>query len=215
MSKPRRTPVRGASRKQRRVPILVIGAAIVVALVIAIVGTRDSGNDAGGVAQTQPVTVSGVALPPLTDAAVDVAAGRPAPELTGAGFDGAAIRIANDGRPKVVIFVAHWCPHCQAEVPVIAAWLAENGLPGDVDLYGVSTSVSKDRPNYPPSAWLEKQRWLIPTIADSEDSRAAAAFGLNAFPFFAVINARGDIVTRVTGELPTAQFAQLIALAKA
>lgn len=217
MSKPRPSPGRRNSKKQQksRMPIVVIGGAIVVALIIAIVATRNSGDNASAVAQTGPVTISGAALPALTDAAVDEAVGRTAPELTGTGFDGATIRIANDGRAKVVMFVAHWCPHCQAEVPVIAKWLADNGMPDGVDLYAVSTSVSKDRPNYPPSAWLRKERWPIPTIADSDDSSAAAAFGLNAFPFFAAIDARGMIVKRITGELTTAQLAQLVALAKA
>lgn len=217
MPKVTAAPPRGSSNKSSRMPIIVIGTAIAAALIVAVVvtqvvGGKDNADDT--VAQTRPVTVSGAALPALTDAAVDSAVGRAAPGLDGTSFDGAAVRIANDGRPKIVIFVAHWCPHCQAEVPVITAWLAANGMPDGVDLYSVSTGVSKDRPNYPPSAWLTKQGWPIPVMADSDDDTAAAAFGLNAYPFFNVINARGTIAQRTTGELTTAQFAQLVAVAK-
>jgi thiol-disulfide isomerase/thioredoxin len=113
-----------------------------------------------------------------------------------------------------VVFVAHWCPHCQLEVPVITKWIAANGAPSGVDMYGVSTSVSKDRPNYPPSSWLAKEKWPLPTLADSGDAAAAQAFGLNAFPYFAVVNSSGKLVFRATGELDTTQLAQLVTLAK-
>ena len=197
-----------------RAPFVIIGAAVVIALVIAIVATRNSGTDDSALAQTQPVTVSGTALPMLPDSGADVALGRQVPELKGATFDGSPVTITNDGHPKIVIFIAHWCPHCQAEVPVITKWIAENGAPSGVDMYAVSTGVSKDRPNYPPSSWLAKVKWPLPTLADSDDALAAQAFGLNAYPYFAVVNAGGNLVFRATGELDTTQLAQLVTLAK-
>lgn len=205
---------RAKAPPKSRAPFVIIGAAIVIALVIAIVATRNSGDDDSTLAQTQPVTVTGAALPTLTDAGADAAVGRQVPELRGAGFDGSVVSISNDGRPKILVFVAHWCPHCQLEVPVITKWIAANGAPSGVDMYGVSTSVSKDRPNYPPSSWLAKEQWPLPTLADSGDATAAQAFGLNAFPYFAVVNASGKLVFRATGELDTTQLAQLVTLAK-
>ena len=207
-----RPPAKGATKS--RAPFVIIGAAIVIAAVIAIVATRDSGNDNTTLAQTQPVTVSGAALPTLTGTGTDPALGRVVPELTGAAFDGSVVSITNDGRPKVIIFIAHWCPHCQLEVPVITKWIAANGAPSGVDLYAVSTGVSKDRPNYPPSSWLAEEKWPLPTLADSGDATAAQAFGLNAYPYFVVVNASGKLVYRATGELDTTQLAQLVTLAK-
>jgi len=134
--------------------------------------------------------------------------------LCGSAFDGSAVSIVNDGRPKIVIFIAHWCPHCQAEVPLITKWIAANGLPSGVDMYAVSTGVSKDLPNYPLSAWLQKVKWPLPTLADSDNAVAAQAFGLNAYPFFSVVNASGKLALRATGELDTAHLAQLVELAK-
>ena len=46
---------------------------------------------------------------------------------------GCAVSIEADGRPKIVVFLAHWCPHCQAEVPRLVDWFGENGVPDDVD----------------------------------------------------------------------------------
>ena len=31
-------------------------------------------------------------------------------------FDGTPVEIAPDGKAKLVVFLAHWCPHCRAEV---------------------------------------------------------------------------------------------------
>ena len=33
------------------------------------------------------------------------------------GFDGAPLTIAPTGKPMLVVFLAHWCPHCNAEIP--------------------------------------------------------------------------------------------------
>ena len=38
-------------------------------------------------------------------------------------FEGDAVAITNDGRPKIILLFAHWCPHCQNEVPVVTEWL--------------------------------------------------------------------------------------------
>jgi thiol-disulfide isomerase/thioredoxin len=191
--------------------VFIIGGAIVIALIIAVVATRGSG-DGPSTPQTAAVTITG-ALPAFSGNA-DPAVGMAAPTLEGRNFDGTAVAIRNDGRPKLVVFLAHWCPHCQAEVPMIVSWLDDNGKPADVDLYAVSTSVSRDRPNYPPSEWLAEANWPIPTIADTSDSRAATAYGLTGFPYFVAIDANGNVKHRVSGELTTAQLSQLIAIAQ-
>jgi thiol-disulfide isomerase/thioredoxin len=199
-------------RSSRRALYAVLGGAVAVAAVIAIVvsalgGTADAGP------QTQPVDITGAALPPFTGGGDDPAVGATAPELRGAAFDGTPVTIANDGRAKVLVFVAHWCPHCRAEVPRITSWLEDSGLPEGVDLRAVSTGVNADAPNYPPSTWLEDEGWPVTTIADDADSRAAAAFGLQSYPFFVVVGADGRVVARTSGELTEAQFDALLQVA--
>jgi thiol-disulfide isomerase/thioredoxin len=189
--------------------LAVVGAAIAVVAIVAIAisATSDSA-DAGP--QTRPVDVSGTPLASYTGEPTDAAVGTVAPDLHGASFDGTAVGIENDGRAKVVMFVAHWCPHCRAEVPRITSWLGESGMPQDVDLYAVSTGVNSDAPNYPPSKWLENADWPITTMADDADSSAAAAFGLESYPYFVAIGSDGTVVARATGELTQDQFQQLI-----
>jgi len=78
----------------------------------------------------------------------------------------------------------------------------------------VSTSVSLDRPNYPPSAWLAKAGWAPPVLVDDAGSSAARAFGLTAFPYFVLVDGDGKVVARSSGELGPAALTELVAKLK-
>lgn len=97
---------------------------------------------------------------------------------------------------------------------MLAEHLAENPLPDDVELITVSTSVEPSGGNYPPEAWLDREGWEAPTIADDEDSTIAATFGLSAFPYFVAVDADGKVVARATGELTADQFDAVVAQAQ-
>lgn len=199
--------------RSKRPPLVWIGLGLVVvgAAIVAFVGTRDTGSDDNsGLQQQQPVEVTGAALAPIPDSGADPAIGQIAPELHGKSFDGSAVDVAHDGRPKLLVFVAHWCPHCQREVPLIVDHLASNPLPADIDLVAIATSTSADQPNYPPSDWLEQEGWPAPVLADSPDYTAANAYGLQAFPYFVALDADGKVVARTTGEISTDDFDALV-----
>jgi thiol-disulfide isomerase/thioredoxin len=181
------------------------------------VGSTDSGSTGStalALQQTRPVMVAGSPLPRLA-ANPDAATGTVIPTVEGKGFDGTPVTIGADGRPKILVFVAHWCPHCQREVPRLSEYLQDRPLPADVDMVTVATGTTPDRPNYPPSEWLENEQWPGPVLADSEDQKAAAAFGISAYPFFVAADKDGKVVARTSGELTTDQFAELIRLARA
>jgi thiol-disulfide isomerase/thioredoxin len=192
---------------------LWIGVAglVLVLLVAAIVssGGGDKNTSAEGIEETRPVTITGTPLPKFAPDGADEAVGKTIPELKGQSFDGSPVEIRNDGRAKLILFVAHWCPHCQREVPLLTDYLKSNALPSGVDLYTVSTDVTSKRPNYPPSAWLKKVGWTAKTLADSEKQGAADAFGLSAFPYFVAVDGSGKVVARTSGEITTDQFAAL------
>ena len=95
----------------------------------------------------------------------------------------------------------------------MSAHLASGPMPAGADLLTVATSTIPDRPNYPPSAWLDREEWPGPVLADSADGTAARAFGLTGFPYFVAANAAGEVVARTSGEISTQQFDQLVALA--
>jgi thiol-disulfide isomerase/thioredoxin len=182
--------------------VIVIGAAA-LALVL--------GQGGGGATATPTVTPS-AALPAFVQTAGDPAIGMPAPQVSGQGFDGQPVAIADDGRAKIVLFLAHWCPHCQREVPVVQDWLDAGGLPSDVDLLSVATSIDANAPNYPPDAWLEREGWTAPVLVDA-DNAVADLYGLTSFPYWVAVDDQGDVVLRVTGELTPEQLDALAAAA--
>ena len=203
-----------AAARKKQPPWLWIGGAALV-LVVAVVAIASSGGSGGkkksaaGVVETRPVTITGTPLEKLPASGPDPAVGKEIPEAKGQSFDGTPVDIRSDGRPKLILFVAHWCPHCQREVPLLAKYLKSNPLPKGVDLYTVATATSPQRPNYPPSAWLDKVGWTAPTLADSDDEKAAAAFGLPGFPYFVAVDGSGKVVARTSGEITTDDFADL------
>lgn len=199
--------------KPSRAPWFIIGGAIVIALVAALVVSTGGSDDT--TAQTAAVRVTGAPLPKLNDSGVDTAIGKMIPNVAGSRLDGADIDIVADGRPKLIFFLAHWCPHCRAEVPVVTKWLNDKGAPQGVDLYAVSTAVDKARPNYPPSEWLAKEKWPVPTLVDSPESAAGNAYGVGGFPMFVSVKADGTVAARASGELPVAEIEKLLAAARA
>lgn len=201
--------------------MVAIGAgAVVVALgVVAIVATK-SGSDTNdevktaASVETGPVTVTGTALPAMPDGdGTDTAVGVKAPILNGSTFDGSAIAITPGNRPTLVMFVAHWCSHCQREVPQVVKWL-EAGLADGVDVRVVSTGTDASLPNYPPSKWLAGEGLDVPTMADSDKTDGANAYGLSSFPFFVALDTTGSVTQRMSGELTQEQFGSLVASAK-
>jgi thiol-disulfide isomerase/thioredoxin len=203
--------------------LLVGGVAVIAIAVIALtaMGKDDAkvAKDAAGrtIAQTRRVTVSGEALPtPVKGETFDPAVGMVAPTLKGSNFAGTPVTIGPDGHPQAIAFVAHWCPHCQREIPKLSEWLKTQGLPGDVELYIVPTGTLSNAPNYPPSTWLDDAGLAsVPTLVDNDASDAHAAFGGGDFPNWVYLDKDHKVVLRTSGEYPDGEYDAIFgALAK-
>ena len=133
------------------------------------------------------------------------------PTVSGTSLNGQPVNITNDGKAKVVLFVAHWCPHCRREVPLLANDLRATPLPTSVEMITVSTGVNAGTPNYPPSKWLAGVNWPTPVIADDGQSSAATAYGLTAYPYFVFVDAQNHVVGRSSGEMSLADFRSHVA----
>lgn len=196
--RPRSTPT--SRRDQKRVPVLAIaaGALALVAIVgIAIAVANEEGDDprpAHG-----PVFTEGAGLPRLEGGA-DAAIGTTIPRVEGISPDGEPV-VLKAGEPMLVAFVAHWCPHCQAELPILVD-LAEAGAFEGVRTVAVLTDSRAGAPNYPPAAWLDDEGWTGEVLLDDRDNKAAAAFGVSGYPFLVAVDAAGNVVERTSGELP-------------
>lgn len=195
---------------------LVLVVIIGVIAVVAARGARNESTEEVEQRQSAPVEITGAAaLPELGDPAADLAVGQTIPTVTGTDFDGEPVAIdPGDGKAKVIIFAAHWCPHCQRELPILIDHLKTNPMPDDVELLTVSTAVAPERGNYPPTSWLEEIEWTAPVLADSEAGEAATAFALPGFPYFVAVDADGKVVARTSGEIPTAEFDALVEAAR-
>ena len=106
-----------------------------------------------------------------------------------------------DGTPQVVVFAAHWCPHCQKEIPLIQEWIDEGSQPEGVEISLVSTSARADGPEYPPSEWLSGADWSSTVLLDNADQSAATAYGLTGFPYMVFIGADGTVTQRAVGRV--------------
>jgi thiol-disulfide isomerase/thioredoxin len=187
---------------------VVLGAGVVALLVAAVLFGGGIGGTAVPVEEELGSPQVEGALPPMPrETNVDSSAtGLPAPVVVGNDYDGNTVTIENDGRPKAVVFLAHWCPHCQNEVPSVQRWLNDTGGVEGVDLYSVSTALNAQPGNYPPSEWLEEEGWTVPLIRDDARSSVLVAHGDGGFPFWVFTNSDGTVALRVAGEIPIADL---------
>jgi thiol-disulfide isomerase/thioredoxin len=212
------------SHKSTNRTLIVVISAVVVGIVglaalLAVLLTGDSKSDADqssssaplevDLEATRPVTVDGASLPPVAEQA-DPAAGAAAPILNGSDFAGTPVTVAADGRPTLLVFMAHWCPHCNREVPRLVSWQESGRVPEELQVMAISTGVLGDAPNYPPYTWLSELNWTWPVLADSGDKTAAQAFGVDGFPYFVMLQPDGTVAARFSGEVEPAVLEQLL-----
>jgi len=213
---PSATKRRAIEHEKRRKQLRLWGGAALVVVLVAVAavvlsqGSSGSGPTVAG--ETRPVTVEGNPLPPQPATGTDGAIGTRGPTLRGASFDGSAVTIdpAATHRPTAVWVVAHWCPHCNAEVPRIVSLNEQGRLPQGIDYYALSTGVDPAAPNYPPSTWLQTERWPFPVLADDQNGTAAKAYGLTSYPLLVLLDANGNVVYRHAGELGEDGIAQVL-----
>ena len=179
-----------------------IAAAIAIAAIVAVATQSSSDDVVTGVEEFNSVEVVGDPLPEYSDSASDTAIGMTAPILTGKGFTGNTI-VTSPGAPTLLVFLAHWCPHCQREVPLLVQWNRDGLVPSGVDVIGIATSSDPASPNFPPSEWLAREEFpaLWPVMTDSGEKTAAAAMGVSGFPFFVLLDSNGKVALRVSGEI--------------
>jgi thiol-disulfide isomerase/thioredoxin len=190
---------------------------IVVLIAAAVIGTlllssMDDGPAVSDRLETSTVAISGAALPLF--ASPDTAVGTPAPSITATTIDGDRVSFTADGTARLYGFFAHWCSHCQREVPKVVEIIDSGALPADVEVVAISTAVDESATNYPPSSWFEREQWPTTVLLDSESGEIASAYGLTGFPFWVAVDAEGNVAARAAGSLEQNDFLALVDLAR-
>lgn len=185
--------------------VLVVGLA--VAIGVSLVDEPLDGNLPEG-----ETTISGDALPEYAgENDINISVGLQAPLFSGPDQNSEIISLEKNGKSKILLFLAHWCPHCQAEVPIVQEYIDTFGLPADVEVIGILTSIDRSRDNYPPHDWLVEEGWSETQIYDL-DREIGTVYGLNAFPYWVTLDKDLKVVNRVTGKLTPDQITVLINL---
>ena len=187
-----------------KITTLAVGVVAVLAAVFGVVAlTTSSDEDASleGASEFQNVVVVGDPLPKFGDGS-DTAIGMTAPVLEGFGFLGNEVT-TTPGTPMLLVFLAHWCPFCQKEVPVLVNWDSSGTVPANLDVIAVTTGTDEAQPNFPPSVWLANEKWpeLWPVLVDNKDQTAANTFGLAGYPFMVLVGTDGKVLWRNSGEI--------------
>jgi thiol-disulfide isomerase/thioredoxin len=216
---------------KNRTVIIVVGVIVLVLGLAGAAALLSGGDDesSGGVLapgettrptygddvqENRPVEVTGNALPALgTVVDVDPALGMPTPVVEGTTFDGNAMTIGGptDG-PTLYVFLAHWCPHCNDEIPELIELRNRRGLPEGMNVVGISTAVDNTGPNYPPSEWIVDREWPSewPVMADSAEATGFVVNGGGGFPYLMVVDAEGNVLVRASGTKSAEELATWI-----
>ena len=181
---------------------IIAGAVVLVlGLAIAIGVTLSSEPVAAGLPEGE-ISVVGDSLPQYAGENDDnVALGLAAPTFSAPDQNSEIFQLEKNGNSKALLFLAHWCPHCQREVPVVQRFIDSNGVPSGIDVIAVATSIDRGRDNYPPQEWLEREGWSETQIYDL-DREIGEAYGLNAFPYWVFLDKDLNVLARRTGNLP-------------
>lgn len=214
--KVRRSTPRSASTPTRSLGPWILGAVAAIAVVVVAAvgigaglgGDDDSGGTdvtlpggGGAPGEVQPVAIEGELLPGWQGVDDPRILGAEAPTLRGFNFNGSAVTVdpGSSGAPTMLVFLAHWCPVCNEELPKLVEWFDSGRVPDGLEIIGIATATDSSRSNYPPSEWLLQTGWPWRAMPDDADSTAARAYGVTGFPSFVLLDGEGTVVHAASG----------------
>lgn len=194
-----------SSQRNWAFPAVIAGVIVlgVIIILIAVVGKDSSPKSdvalgGGGAGDSASVaSIEGTA-----------AQGQPAPKLSGKDmYSGREVSLQDmQGKPTLVAVWAHWCPHCQKEMPIIQQVSQEQAA--DFNFLTVTTAAGQQpaQAQYAtPATFMQTQGITIPTLRD-DGTKAMQALGVQGFPTLLMVDADGKLVGKASGEMPKDQL---------
>ena len=217
MSSKRRTE----TKRGNLTPIIVGSVvAIIIIFFIAVFALQPSAekNFFGGEINVEGDSLPGLSLDFNRDCVLfenfnycqqlEPAANFDAPIISGTDINGNQISTdSND--PRIILFLAHWCPHCQRELPQVQDIIDTIGVPEGIEIIAIATSIDRGRDNYPPQEWLFREGWSETQIYDT-DRDIASAYGLTSFPYWVFLDKDLNVIARRAGNLPEGYIGPLL-----
>jgi cytochrome c biogenesis protein CcmG/thiol:disulfide interchange protein DsbE len=204
----------GKSGGGNRLIVALVGVAVVVFVgVVAVLSVNERADLPTLGEFSAPVAVDGLALPPYDESSDPTAGVATSPVITARDLDDREVVLGAPGQAQVLVFLAHWCPVCDQELPVLRNVIESGNVPADVEIIAVLTGLDPGRPNWPPDVWLRNAGVNVVAVRDDVGDPLMRAFGLRAYPAWAVIDADGTIQARRQGLLTSVAITQLLQLA--
>lgn len=189
-------------RRRRALRTGLGGLSLTVVVVLAVIVVMSGEREGGPTGSESGAVVAGG--PPRDR---PLRQGDPVPSFSAPGLSGGTVAWSDHvGRPTVLAVWASWCPHCQAELPVLDRVMRD--FP-DVGFVTVTTAIGA-APGPTPEEYLRQQGLDFPVAVDDARGTLGAALGIQAFPTLYFVGSDGRVVAAVEGEVDEATLRQMV-----
>ena len=115
------------------------------------------------------------------------------------------------GKPTLVKFWASWCPLCLSELEPTQEWARDSRFQAANLVTVASPSYLNEKPQAGFEAWYKGLDYpQLPVLTD-DGGRLAKSLGVNVYPSWVVLDAKGEVARIVRGRISKEQALALIA----
>jgi cytochrome c biogenesis protein CcmG, thiol:disulfide interchange protein DsbE len=171
------SPGRGPLRSRQARGVLLAGAAILVALGVALLLISATASNKPPLRYAKPFT------------------------LTELGHAGQQISLASfAGRPVILNFFASWCAPCKKETPLLASFYRQHD--GRVLIIGIDSADQESAA----LSFIHNEQVGYPVGFDPIPASTAVAYGAVQLPQTFFLNAKHQIVRHISGDLTRSEL---------